>query len=54
MASSSSKDFFQTSGLGGSPIAGIGPVSTSDIATNASGADLRRRFNFGDRVSLDL
>ncbi len=51
MASSSSKDFFQTSGLGGSPIAGIGPVSTSDIATNASGADLRRRFNFGDRVS---
>ena len=51
MASSSNKDFFQTSGLGGSPVASSGPVSTSDIANNASSGDLRRRYNFGDRVS---
>ena len=51
MASSSSKDFFQTSGLGGSPVASSGPVSTANIASNADTGDLRRRYNFGDRVS---
>ena len=51
MASSSSKDFFQTSGLGGSPVASSGPVSTANIAANADTGDLRRRYNFGDRVS---
>ena len=51
MASSSSKDFFQTSGLGGSPVANLGPVSTANIASNADTGDLRRRYNFGDRVS---
>ena len=51
MASSSSKDFFQTSGLGSSPVANSGPVSTANIASNADTGDLRRRYNFGDRVS---
>ncbi len=51
MAVSGKSDFFQTSGLGGSSVANLGPVSTSDISTNANTGDLRRRYNFGDRVS---
>ena len=51
MAVSGKSDFFQTSGLGSSPVANLGPVSTANIAANADTGDLRRRYNFGDRVS---
>ena len=48
MASSSSKDFFQTSGLGGSPIASSGPADNTGVQTTYNTGDLRRRYNFGD------
>ena len=51
MASGSNKDFFQTSGLGGSPIASSGPATDANVQTDYNTGDLRRRYNFGDRVS---
>ena len=41
-------DFVQLSELGGSGVVGNGPASDF---TNANTGDLRRKFNFGDRVS---